>query len=158
MSGSFLVSRCWVSISQSLNSEWWFRVFTMNRNEEIVDIENQMEFYFRNLDQDISFTSSQIADFHTNWQRLNELDPPRRSNRKGRLIYLPLCVLIVCLLCIIITIKFWSHNDFVSLSSAKWVYIRFEFGKNQNSPISEYNNFKLKVTKAIALFLLLSSV
>ena len=91
-------------------SEFKFRVivqiFKMNRVDEIVEIENQMEFYFRNLDQDISFTSSQIADFHTNWQRLNELDPPPRSIQKGRLIYLLLCVLIVCLLCIIITIKF----------------------------------------------------
>ena len=77
----------------------------MSRDDEIVEIEGRMEFYFRNLDQNMSFTSEEIQDFHSNWQRLNELDPPPGSTQKSRLIFLVIGVMIVCLLCIIITMK-----------------------------------------------------
>ena len=77
----------------------------MSRDDEIVEIEGRMEFYFRDLDQNMSFTSEEIQDFRSNWQRLNELDPPPSSNQKSRLIFLVIGVMIVCLLCIIITMK-----------------------------------------------------
>ena len=77
----------------------------MSRDDEIVEIEGRMEFYFRDLDQNMSFTSEEIQDFRSNWQRLNELDLPPSSTQKSRLIFLVIGVMIVCLLCIIITMK-----------------------------------------------------
>ena len=74
----------------------------MSRIDEIIEIENRMEFYFQDLQYDISFTEEQIRDFHSNWQRLNEIDPPQRPTRKMRLIYSLLCLIIFFLICVII--------------------------------------------------------
>ena len=78
----------------------------MSRLEEIIEIENHMEFYFQDLQYDISFTEEQIRDFHSNWQRLDEIDPPRRPTEKKRLMYPLLCLIIICLSCFIIAIIF----------------------------------------------------
>ena len=75
---------------------------TMSRIDEIIEIENRMEFYFQDLQNDIIFTEDQIRDFHSNWQRLNEIDPPQRPTRKMRLIYSLLCLIIFFLICVII--------------------------------------------------------
>ena len=53
-----------------------------------------------------SFTEEQIRDFHSNWQRLNEIDPLRRPTGKKRLIYPLLCLIIICLSCFVIAITF----------------------------------------------------
>ena len=76
----------------------------MSRIDEIIELENCMEFYFQDLEYNISFTEEQIRDFHYNWQRLNQLDPPDVPPRKKRLIYPFLCLMILCLLCITIAI------------------------------------------------------
>ena len=83
---------------------------TMSRIDEIIEIENRMEFYFQDLQNDIIFTEEQIRDFHSNWQRLNEIDPPQRPTRKKRLIYSLLCLIIFFLICVII-----SFQKYVSL-------------------------------------------
>ena len=81
----------------------WF--VTMSRIDEIIEIENHMEFYFQDLQYDISFTEDQIRDFHSNWQRLNEIDPPQRPTRKKRLIYSLLSLIIFFLICVMITFQ-----------------------------------------------------
>ena len=75
----------------------------MSRMDEIIEIENRMEFYFQDLECDVSFTEEQIRQFHSDWQRLDQLDPPPTPTQKKRLIYSVLC-LTICLLCIIIAI------------------------------------------------------
>ena len=77
----------------------------MSRFDEIIEIENRMEFYFQDLEYDVSFTEEQIRQFHSNWQRLNQLDPPPRPTQKKRLILLIASVIIICVLCFLITIK-----------------------------------------------------
>ena len=79
----------------------------MSRIDEIIEIENRMEFYFQDLQYDISFTEEQIRDFHSDWQRLNEIDPLQRPTRKRRLIFTLLCLIIFFFICVIIT--FQSH-------------------------------------------------
>ena len=76
----------------------------MSRMDEIIEIENRMEFYFQDLECDVSFTEEQIRQFHSDWQRLDQLDLPPRPTQKKRLIYSVLCLTIFCLLCIIIAI------------------------------------------------------
>ena len=69
---------------------------------EIIEIENRMEFYFQDLECDVSFTEEQIRQFHSDWQRLNQLDSPSRPSQKKHLTYLLLCLIIFSLLCFII--------------------------------------------------------
>ena len=53
----------------------------MNRDSEIIQIEDFLGGYFENLEADISFTSEEIAAFHANWRRLVELERlPQRSS------------------------------------------------------------------------------
>ena len=73
----------------------------MNRQDEIIEIENRIEFYFRNLDEDISFTESQIQNFHLDLQRLNRFDT-NRTNLK--------CTLILCVGVIMITILYFKYS------------------------------------------------
>ena len=77
----------------------------MSRMDEIIEIENRMEFYFQDLECDVSFTEEEIRQFHFNWQRLNQLDPPQTPTQKKRLILLIVSVIIICFLCFLITIK-----------------------------------------------------
>ena len=76
----------------------------MSRINEIIEIENRMEFYFQDLECDVSFTEEQIRQFHSDWQRLDQLDPPPTPTQKKRLIYSVLCLTIFCLFCFIIAI------------------------------------------------------
>ena len=77
----------------------------MSRNDEIIEIENRMEFYFQDLESDVIFTEEQILQFHSNWQRLNQLDLPQTPTQKKRLVLLIVSVIIICFLCFLITIK-----------------------------------------------------
>ena len=77
----------------------------MSRMDEIIEIENRMEFYFQDLESDINFTEEQIRQFHSDWQRLNQLDLPERRPKTKRLIYLLLCIMIICTLCFIIAMS-----------------------------------------------------
>ena len=53
----------------------------MNRDSEIIQIENFLGVFFENLEEDISFTSEEITAFHANWKRLIEIErPPQRSS------------------------------------------------------------------------------
>ena len=76
----------------------------MSRMDEIIEIENRMEFYFQDLECDVSFTEEQIRQFHSDWQRLNHLDSPPRATQRKQMTYLLLFLIIFCLLCYIIAI------------------------------------------------------
>ena len=53
----------------------------MNRESEIIQIEEFLGGFFENLHEDISFTSEEITGFHSNWRQLNELERlPQRSS------------------------------------------------------------------------------
>ena len=53
----------------------------MNRQSEIIEIDEFLSRYFENLQEDTSFTSEEITAFHANWRRLNDLErPPQRSS------------------------------------------------------------------------------
>ena len=86
---------------------------TMSRIDEIIELENCMEFYFQDLEYDMSFTEEQIRDFNYTWHRLNQLDPQERPPRKKRLIYSLLCFTILCLSCITIAIISWIPQHYV---------------------------------------------
>ena len=70
--------------------------------DEIIEIENRIEFYFQDLECDISFTEEQIRQFHSDWQRLDQLDLPPRPTQRKKMTYLLLCLIIFSLLCFII--------------------------------------------------------
>ena len=74
----------------------------MSRMNEIIEIENRMEFYFQDLECDVSFTEEQIRQFHSDWQRLDQLDLPPRPTQRKKMTYLLLCLIIFSLLCFII--------------------------------------------------------
>ena len=74
----------------------------MSRMNEIIEIENRMEFYFQDLEFDVSFTEEQIRQFHSDWQRLDQLDLPPRPTQRKQMTYLLLCLIIFSLLCFII--------------------------------------------------------
>ena len=53
----------------------------MNRESEIIQIEEFLGGFFENLQEDISYTSEEITAFHSNWRQLVELERlPQRSS------------------------------------------------------------------------------
>ena len=74
----------------------------MSRINEIIEIENRMEFYFQDLECDVSFTEEQIRQFHSDWHRLNHLDPSPRPTQRKQMTYSLLCLITLCLLRFII--------------------------------------------------------
>ena len=66
----------------------------MNRDSEIIQIENFLGGYFDNLEEDISFTSDEIAAFHANWRQLVELERPPQSSSGVYLIVVIILIMI----------------------------------------------------------------
>ena len=74
----------------------------MNRDSEIIRIENFLDGFFDDVLDDISFTTEEITAFHENWRRLVELERlPQRSSG----VYL---ILITALIMIVLVIKCFS--------------------------------------------------
>ena len=74
----------------------------MNRDSEIIQIENFLDGFFDDVLDDISFTTEEITAFHENWRRLVELErPPQRSSG----VYL---ILITALIMIVLVVKCFS--------------------------------------------------
>ena len=68
--------------------------FKMNRDSEIIQIEEFLGEFFENLHEDISFTSEEITAFHANWRRLNELERlPQRSSGVYLILFLSLIMI-----------------------------------------------------------------
>ena len=76
----------------------------MNRNSEIIQIEDFLGGYFDNLEEDISFTSDEITAFHANWRQLVELE---RSPQSSSGVYL---IVVISLIMIGFIFKFFEST------------------------------------------------
>jgi len=78
--------------------------FKMNRDSEIIQIEEFLGGFFENLNDDISFTSEEITAFHANWRRLNELERlPQRSSGVYLIVILGLIMIGFIFKCFVLT-------------------------------------------------------